>query len=270
MRSESTVSNHWNQWESGQRSWSRIEPPLRPNAEVVDAFQQLLGGAGKRVLLLGVTPELANAFHAVVAIDKSAQMIANTWPGNTAIKQAVLGDWLEMLPPVPGYDGVVGDGSLSNVRYPDQVRELLQRSERCLAAGGRFVCRLFERPDKAFNVDELRAVATAPAQINFHAFKWQVAMHLAGITQATVPVQEILSRFNELFPDRDALAARTGWARQIIDLIDVYEGSDVSFTFMSRQEIAELLPEDAVDVRFIRCGSYDLADRCPLLTFSRA
>lgn len=261
-----TAANHWDR---SPRHWSRIEPPLRPDAEVTREFQRLAGGAASRVLLLGVTAELANAFAAVHAVDKSAQMIERVWPGNTASRQAVQGNWLELVPPDSGFDAVVGDGSLSNLDYPGEVAEVLQRALGSLRPGGRFVCRLFERPDAPWTREDLLAAASGPARVNFHAFKWQVAMHLAGATGATVPVPAILALFNTLFPDRGALAARTGWPRELIDLVDVYGNSSVRFTFMTRREITAVLPAGCTDVRFDACGRYDLAACCPLLSFTR-
>jgi SAM-dependent methyltransferase len=260
------MSNHW---EKSPRHWSRIEPPLRPDAAVTQAFQQLAGGPGARVLLLGVTSELANAFESVYAIDKSPMMLARVWPGDSATRHAVQGNWLEMPVPERPFDAAVGDGCLSNLVYPDEVREVLSRAHSCLRPGGRFVCRLFERPDVPQSREDLMATAAGPARINFHAFKWQVAMHLAGRGQATIPVPAIVALFDELFPDRAALAARTGWPRELIDLIDVYRDSEVRFTFMTRSEILAVLPPGITDLRFDACSDYDLADCCPMMSFRR-
>jgi SAM-dependent methyltransferase len=261
------MSNHW---EQNPRHWSRIEPPLRPDAEVTRTFQRLAGGPAARVLLLGVTSELANAFQSVQAIDKSQNMIARVWPGDSASKNARQGNWLEMPVPDHPFDAAIGDGCLSNLDYPHDVREVLRRVLQSLRPGGRFVCRLFERPDAPQSRDELLATAAGPARINFHAFKWQLAMHLCGVTQATVPVPAILELFNGMFPDRAALAARTGWPRELIDLVDVYRDSEVRFTFMTRREILAVLPAGITDLRFEACSDYDLAECCPMLSFARA
>lgn len=261
------MSNHW---EKNPSHWSRIEPPLRPDAAVTRAFQQLVGGPSSRVLLLGVTSELANAFDAVHAIDKSPMMLARVWPGDTATKHAVQGNWLDMPVSAQLFDGAIGDGCLSNLDYPHDVRAVLLRVNANLKPGSRFVCRLFERPDAPWSREALMDTASRPATINFHAFKWQVAMHLAGQTHATVSVPTILELFNKLFPDRAALAARTGWPLELIDLIDVYRDSEVRFTFMSRREILDVLPPDITDLRFDACGSYDLAECCPMMSFRRA
>jgi SAM-dependent methyltransferase len=260
------MSNHW---EKNPRHWSRIEPPLRPDAEVTRTFQQLAGGPDARVLLLGVTSELANAFESVHSIDKSPMMLARVWPGDSPTKHAVQGNWLEMPVPDRPFDAAVGDGCLSNLVYPHEVREVLSRVHASLRPGGRFVCRLFERPDVPWSREQLLATAAGPARINFHAFKWQVAMHLAGLRQATIPVPQILELFDELFPDRGALAARTGWPRELIDLIDVYRDSEVRFTFMTRSEILAVLPPGISDLRFDACSNYDLAECCPMMSFRR-
>jgi len=80
----------------------------------------------------------------------------------------------------------------------------------------------------------------------------------------------ILQRFNELHPDRDELAQRTGWPRAAIDTIDVYRGSPVMYVFPNRQEFTAALPGGIGDVRFTDCGSYDLANCCPILSFRKA
>jgi SAM-dependent methyltransferase len=260
------MSNHW---DKSPPHWSRIEPPLRPDAEVTRAFQQLAGGPSARVLLLGVTSELANAFESVYAIDKSPMMLSRVWPGDSSTRHAVQGNWLEMPVPEHPFDAAIGDGSLSNLAYPHEVREVLSRVLASLRPGGRFVCRLFERPDVPLGREDLLAAASGPARINFHAFKWQVAMHLAEQTQATIPVPGIVALFDDLFPDRQAVAARTGWPRELIDLLDVYRDSEVRFTFMTRSEILAVLPPGITDLRFDACSNYDLAQCCPLMSFRR-
>ena len=85
--------SHWQRYHA---RWSQIRPPLRPDEDVVKAIVKLVGGRGRKVLLLGVTPEFADAFDNVQAVDKNPAMIANLWPGDGATKKASLGDWLEM------------------------------------------------------------------------------------------------------------------------------------------------------------------------------
>ena len=258
--------NHWNNYHA---RWSQIQPPLRPHADVIAGIRSLAGGPHQSVVLLGVTPELATAFDRVHAVDKSDGMIANVWPGDTESRKATQGNWLALPTPAEPVDAVVGDGSLNAIWYPGEVSTVLQNAMSALRKGGRFVCRVYERPKVPFSEKHLIRVTAEPAQMNFHAFKWQLAMHLAHEQGANVAVASILERFNEMWPDRQALADVTGWERSTIDTIDVYRGSDIVYSFPDRQELMDVVPEGAANLNFSPCGSYDMAACCPLLSFRK-
>jgi len=256
--------SHWQRYHT---RWSLIQPPLRPDPDVINAVKTYAGQG--QTLLLGVTPELADPFDHLDAVDRNPAMIKNVWPGDTMRKRAIEGNWLEIELPPCAYAAVIGDGSLNNLAWRSEIARMLERAMQWLRPGGRFACRLFERPAAGFSRRQLQRGASETAGINFHAFKWQVAMHLAQERGANVPVASILQSFNELFPDRDELSRTTGWPRQVIDTIDVYQGSHISYSFPDRREFIEALPQDAIDVTFTPCGSYDLAACCPILTFQK-
>lgn len=258
--------SHWQKYPS---RWNTLTAPLRPDGDVVAAIARLAAANRERVLLLGVTPELARVFDVVTAVDKNPAMVRDVWPGDSADKQALVGDWLDIALAPGSFAAVVGDGSLNVIRYPEEPRRVLARAMAFLKPGGRFVCRLFERPQSPFTREHLVAITSGPSPVNFHAFKWMLAMHLAGSEGTTVHVTRILEAFETLFPDRDALARRTGWAREAIDTIDVYRNSPIVYCFPNRQEFDAVLPEGAVDVTYHACGRYDLADCCPILSFAR-
>ncbi|MFT3989022.1 class I SAM-dependent methyltransferase [Aestuariivirga sp.] len=255
-------------WQNYPAQWNTVGPPLRTSPEVVSLMQDLTGHPLGRVLLLGVTPELADAFPRVLGVDKSPDMVRRVWPGDTAEKKAVVGDWLEIGEPSQSFAAVVGDGSLNNVAWPDEVSLLMRQALRLLRPGARFACRLFERPPDPLSWDDLAAAGTRPATVNFHAFKWQLAMRIAEDHGATLPVTAILHHFDRLFPDRDALSERTGWPRRAIDTIGVYRGSPLVYCFPNRAEFLSCIPPDAKDISFTACGTYDLAECCPVLSFA--
>lgn len=257
-------------WTTNSTHWGKLQAPLRPNTDVVACVRKLTGDPTGPVLLLGVTPELADAFAVVQAIDKNPGMIANVWPGDGPNKRAEQGDWLDLDRSERRFSAAVGDGSLNCTCSLRELRSLLAVARDVLAPGGRFACRLFERPANSFTAADLADTASGRAKLNFHAFKWQIAMHLAGQVGAAIPVALILQRFNELHPDRDELAKRTGWPREAIDTIDIYLGSPVVFVFPDRAEFTAALPDGIGDVRFSDCGSYDLANCCPILSFRKA
>jgi hypothetical protein len=258
--------SHWAKYHT---RWALIEPPLRCSAEVVREVQSIVGRAQGTVLLLGVTPELADAFDEVFAVDKNPSMIANVWPGDSAGKRAVAADWLEMSSQAGTFAAVVGDGSLNNLGYLSDIKKLLDISLEMLTPGGRFVCRLFERPSSPFTIDDIMMAAGAPASVNFHALKWMIAMHVAAQHGATVAVTQILATFNKLFPDRERLSRDTRWPRAAIDTIDLYQDSAMSYSFPSRKEFLAIIPDHAIEVEFRSCGTYNLASCCPILAFRK-
>jgi hypothetical protein len=254
-------------WQKYHGAWSKLEAPLRPNTETLGKIRDLTGEVSGPVLLLGVTPELANAFDEIQGVDKNKAMIDHVWPGDSARKRALHADWLDLEEPRNHFAAVVGDGSLNAVNTLREVRLLLARVVDLMAPKGRFACRLYERPERPFTEEHLRQMGSRPATHNFHAFKWQLAMHLAEKSGASMPVVLIRERFNELFPDRDRLARDTGWPRDIIDMIDIYRGSPTTYVFPDRREFLDALPKGISQVRFERSGGYDLAECCPMLTF---
>ena len=258
-------TNHWGKYASRR---PLLEPPLRPHPDVVALLRALVGDDGAPVLLLGVTSAIAEAFTSVDAVDINPSVVASSWPGDIGSKRARVGDWLELGGGDRRYRAVLGDGSL-NMLTPPQIGRLLAIVVGLLEPGGRFACRLFERPEPSFGEADLQRTASAPGPLNFNAFKWQLAMHLSS-DRPTLPVAELRAAFLKRWPDRDALARATGWSRESIDTIDLYEGSSLVYSFPSRTEFRALLPVGIEAVEFLPCGSYPLAECCPVLAFRRA
>lgn len=258
--------NHWQNY--GPR-WTRVREPLRPDAQVVDRMRALVAGHPGRALLLGVTPELAALFDTLDAVDKNVEVIATQWPGDSPGRRAIVGDWLEFGSGPDAYAVVAGDGSLNMATSPAMLSALLLRTHQLLAPGGLFFCRLFERPERAFSEDDLRAALGGRLRVNFHAFKWMMAMHLADTRGMVVAVAEILELFERLSPDRAALARRTGWPMPEIDTIEVYRGSQIRYVFPARAEWIAALPA-GVRADFLPAGDYDLAACCPILSYRKA
>jgi SAM-dependent methyltransferase len=256
-------------WRSFHRGWSKLEAPLRPNAEIIEGVIARVGDRDRRVLLLGVTPELALAFENLVAVDKSAEMIANIWPGDGPARRVIAGDWLALDESLGTFSAAIGDGSVNAVAYPGELRRLFEAVRDCLEPGGRFVCRVYARPEEPWTWDALAAESRAPACVNFHAFKWKVAMRVAADTEPSVPVTRILDAFARHFPDRAVMAQCTGWDPSTIDMIDTYRGSTVVYCFPTRAEILASLPSGLSSAAFEPCGTYNLADHCPMFVCTR-
>ncbi len=258
-----------NHWQTYHHQWNTLEAPLRPNSEIIARVVNLVGEKSDRILLLGVTPELALSFENVVAVDNSASMIANVWPGDGAKRRAIKHDWLELDGSLGKFSAVIGDGSCNAVAFGNDLKQVLRNIRDHLESGGRFVCRLYMRPEKLWSWEELLAEAARPAKVNFHAFKWKIAMRIAADSEPSVRVEHIVDRFDYYFPDRDEMAAATGWVRPLIDTIDRYRASPAIYCFPTKSEFLGCIPSGFRDSAFHASGTYHLAEDCPIFTSTR-
>jgi SAM-dependent methyltransferase len=247
------------------RRWAGLKPPLRPDARVVGALREVTAAHARRVLLLGVTPELADIGETTVAVDMSEEMIAAAWPGDTDTRRAIRGNWLDMPLREREFSAVIGDGSLVFVPL-DTYGRLLDQLRRLLLPDARLAVRVYETPEACETVVELRDQVMQGMRMGFHAFKWRLAMAIVAETGlASIPVALIHSVFELEFDDRSALAAASGWSLEEIAEIDQYAGQESVFSFPTRAELLAELSPHLTNPRFLASGSYELAERCPIL-----
>ena len=251
-----TTSTHW---AARSLQWKQLGPPLQPNQEVIDCFHSLVP-ASSNILMMGVTPQIAQAYDNVISVDREPAMIENVWPGNSESKQAINDNWLTVHLPPNTFDGVIGDGSINMLSIVD-IPRMLRRALTLLKPGGVFACRMFTRPDTPIELDQLYQEAITPS-VNFSAYKRLIPMYLAELHGPVVPVNQISILFDQMFPDRSQLP----WTAEQLTTIDDYSKSDTTTWFPTRDEILKLSPSNA---RFIDAGTYDIADTCPILTFTK-
>jgi SAM-dependent methyltransferase len=186
-------------------------------------------------------------------------MIERVWPGNTATKTASFDNWLTVDLPLEHFDGIIGDGSVNMLAYPVEVRQLFKRTLSWLKPGGVFAARMFTRPDTPITREHILVEAAAPT-MGFSAWRRLFNMLLAEQHGGIFPVTEIPKLFDELFPDPSVLP----WTN--IDAINDYRTSTSTSWFPTRQEILDIAPAGS---RFVDVGTYDIADTCPILTFTK-
>jgi hypothetical protein len=262
------TKSHWNEY---YRAWPQLTPPLRPNHEVVAAVKQEIRDVPGRTLLLGVTPELADVAVDLVAVDRNPSLISHVWPGNTTSRRAIVGDWLNANFAPGSFSACIGDGSIAMVDFPHGMRRLCERICDALKEGGRFAGRVYLAPDAGETIATVREAAVSGAVRNFHAFKLRLAMALAAETGRTrIPVREIFSAFCEMFADRADLVRVTGWDSGHINTIDYYESSPVAYHFPTQRQLRSAIPDTFCNVRFVAAGTFELAERCPLLAMDKA
>ncbi|MGZ3409377.1 MAG: class I SAM-dependent methyltransferase [Xanthobacteraceae bacterium] len=234
------------------------------------ALRQQIAGADERALLLGTTEWLADVAPDVTAIDKFEPLIRGRWPGNTIDRRIVAGEWLRLPFATESFTCCVGDGSINSLRFPRDVAALFESVARVLKPGGRFACRVYAAPETGLNVSEVTRAVWTRAPREFLYFKFQLAMAFAAEhADPNVRVQSIRDLFDSHFPDRDRLSEATGWGRAEIDKIDLYNSSPEIYSFPTERQVLSLIPASFVNARFERLGTYDFAERCPILIADR-
>ena len=143
----------------------------------------------------------------------------------------------------------------------DDIPVMLERARTLLKPSGVFTCRMFTRPDTPITLSRLYQEAVGPT-VNFSAYRRLLPMYLAEVHGPVVPVNQISTLFDQLFPDRSQLP----WTAEQLSKIDDYHNSDTTTWFPTRDEILELSPKGS---RFIDVGTYDIANTCPILTFTK-
>lgn len=259
-------------WAQQAGQWQRLTSPGRPCAHDL-AFNEGVvrdwsaGRGAPRVLLLGVTPELARmawpAGTELVAVDCSLPMVRDVWPGFPRPGQgAVCADWLRLPLARASRDLVVGDGPFGMLRYPDGHRQLVASVRGVVTEHGLFLTRVFVRPDVAEDPSAVLHDLTAGRIGNFQVFKFRLAMALHRSTADGVRVADVWEFWRRHGPRPADLAGRLGWPPEQIATIEAYRGQEAIYYFPTLAEIASVLGEAFAEVRSW-FPPYELGGRCP-------
>lgn len=273
-------------WNRHAGQWQLIGSPLRPSAPDIERYQQGVtawqaglpaGGAGRSpdVLLLGVTPEIANlhwpASANLLAADHSFAMLSTVWQGRSlrhVSAHGVCADWKRLPLADQSRDLVIGDGCFSMQVSQPSYRDFAASLARVLRPGGVFLIRLFLRPDQAELVAQVFADLEGGRIGVFHAFKWRLAQALQENIEQGVKLADIWAQWHANVPDPARLAAKLNWRPEIIATIDAYRGLDTRYSFPSLGEVRAIM---AGAFRETGCHfpAYELGERCPIMIFQR-
>jgi SAM-dependent methyltransferase len=263
-------------WPTIARLWEKLGPPLRPSPEDVEVVERVAGEAdARRVLLLGVTPELATCAWPegalVTAVDRSTEMIAHVWPSSRVRPgvRALAGDWRALPLEDGSVDLVAGDGVFTVISYPADARLLIEELARVLGGRGRFVVRAFVPPASPESPDDVVRDLRAGRIRGFHAFKWRFLMSLVPPGSTRVKLGDAWEAWNGLVPDPAATVRALGWSEDVLATIDAYRGAPTAYEFPSVARIVEIASPRFV-LRATHVQGYELGERCPTLAFDIA
>lgn len=203
----------------------------------------------------------------LLAIDKSQPMIDLVWPGDVpGFRKAVRADWFEYRCEEGRHDVVIGDGNFAPLDYPGGYRALASAAREALTDTGILISRFFIRPAEAETPDTVFADLLANKIESFHTFKFRLAAALQKNAQTGVAVCDVLSAWKRARIEMDALLAMTGWRRDTVDMIYLYEGKTSRLSFPDAGEIEAVMSEhfDHLETRYL---DYEMGDRCPIVTY---
>lgn len=261
-------------WVQNAQRWSFVKPPLRPGPEdvkhVEETFRDRLGTNPAAGVLLGVTPELAQANLplTLLAIESEPAMIANVWPGDTPTRKALVGNWFDLAPHV-GFANhwVMGDGSFNAIRFADYPK-LANSVANVLLPRGLFSIRCFTRPHQPERISDIfKDPVNAPT---FHILKWRVVMAVQGDdVNKGVVLDDVWQVFHNRFPDLDELVQMSGWSADEVDTINSYKGAKGTYTFPTLWEVMSVMETAGFALSEAFKGTYQFAERCPYMLFRR-
>jgi len=255
-------TNHWHRLFN---AWSGLSTPVRVPADVIEAIKAEVAGITGPILVLGLTAGLMNAGPDITAVDQSRGMVKDVWRGSAPGRRAVVADWLSLPFAAASFEACIGDGSLISFDYPARLQLVLSETARCLKPRGKFACRTFLAPDDAAGFAEIE-IAVHQERMTCQIFKLRFAIAIAAeLANPNVSVSSIPEFFDVRFPDRERLAAITGWDRAEIDTIDIYRKSPAIYAFPTKRQLLSAIPDSFENARLIPVANHPMGNEWPIL-----
>ncbi|MFO1183161.1 MAG: methyltransferase domain-containing protein [Bauldia sp.] len=268
---------HW----SGQaQRWQHLGPPLKPSDEDIAALAAAAAeaahrlGRPPRVLMLGVTPEVARlawpSGSEVTACDIAPGMVAGVWPDTAAgvAGKALVADWRALPLPSGSIDLAVGDGSYNSVDSLAAQAAVTRELHRVLAPGGRIALRVYARPDPVERPEAIFSDLAAGHIGSVSALRMRLYMATDPDGDGAVPVAKAWELWAAAGIGAEALTRATGWPAAAVDVLDAFRTSRVRFVFPTLAALrAQFAPHFALEATLTK--SYEVGAHCPTLILSR-
>lgn len=265
-------------WPDIARHWDLVGPPLRPSAQDVAIYAEVVGGWARahgtpRALILGVTPELYGLpwppGTAVAAVDHTPSMIDAVWPGPR--DAVVCANWTD--PPLESgsRDMALCDGGIHLLSYPHDHHNLVGALRRVVAPGGLCVFRLFVPPRQREQPGTVLRDLLAGRISNPNILKLRLGMALQEDKEQGVQLGKVWDAIHQVAPDLSHLAERIGSRPEPWLAIRSYRNCPNRYHFLSVAEVCRLFCDDpgGFTMEKVQVPSYELSERCPTVVFRR-
>ena len=257
------------------RQWSHFGPPLRPSDGDILGMQRAIDDLPRasRALLLGLTPEIIGcrwpAGTELMAVDHSPAMMRRLWPPERGPEgaRALLASWCAMPVPDRSIDFVIGDGCYVVFEFPDAYRALTREIHRVLRPQGRFVIRVFLRPDRPESLEEIVGDFEGGRIGSVHSLKIRLwaAMHDAD-GPGTRP-EDVRRAWQHFPPVPAGLVGKTGWTPEEIATIESPRSPDARYFLPTLPEFRAHMSPWFAELECASAGGHELAQRCPTFVF---
>jgi SAM-dependent methyltransferase len=225
--------------------------------------------------VLGLTPETIGCAWPLetdlLAVDHSQAMIAMLWPPVKAPPGAcaIRADWRAMPILSGSMDLITGDGCYPSLSYPAGYAALTSEVARVLRNGGRYVTRVFLRPDRLETVADIASAVERGIIGSVHALKLRLLAALHGASGEGTCLGDVWLAWKTMPALPLELASTRGWTAEEITGIEGYRGLATRYFLPTLAEIRAMLAPAFVEIECI-AGSHELGDRCPTLVLARS
>lgn len=265
-----------NYWDRIADLWRLFGPPIRPAAddlvvyqEIVDRATALIDGP-PRVLLLGVTPELYRlrwpADAEVLALDSSSPMLEAVWQGPA--DTAVTGSWTAMPFADQSFTLLLCDAGVG-LLDPVGQGELLAEVQRVLVPDGTLAVRLFAPQGRTGTVTEIFEDLDRGRIPTLDALKLRMWGALQKTPAEGVRPSEVARRILEARGPWDRLAQTQGWHPDYVRALELQLDSPATFHLVDAEELARLGLRAGLDPSGVRRPAHRYGDSCPVAEFRR-